>query len=207
LKRLLSTTTSMLLLIMLLCPQAHADDNGGYLTFKAGAFLPNGNGETSGDLKDYDTGFNVELAAGIKPAPYVAVEAAVGYYRTERSYNYNFDSTKPTDDTVSGIPLTLTIKGVIETEKADFFAGAGAGYYFCILDQETPTLNMTQHGNALGYHVLGGMDYKLSEQIAVGGEAKWFATKPKFENINAIGQKIEWEMGGTTLNLTAKYRF
>jgi outer membrane protein W len=202
-KRLFAPTAALLLTFA----TATAYAEGEYATFKAGGFLPNGNGSSTGDLKDYDTGLNVEVAAGFTLAPYVAIEAATGYFGTSRSYNYNFDSNLPTKDTVSGVPLTLSIKGIVGTERADFFAGAGAGYYFCILDQKTPTLNMTQHGNALGYHIVGGIDFKINEQWALGAEAKWFTTKPKFENIRAIGQKTEWEMGGTLMNLTVKYRF
>lgn len=202
-KRLIIMTTAMLLAGLVTI--AHAE--GEFATFKAGGFLPNGNGSATGSLKDYDTGFNIEAAAGFKPVPYVALEAATGFFRASRDYNYNFDSTKPTKDTASGVPITLSIKGIIGTERIDLFAGAGAGYYFCILDQRTPTLNMSQHGNALGYHVVGGIDYKFSEQWYFGAEIKWFVTKPKFENINALGQKVEWEMGGTNMNLTAKYHF
>ena len=193
--------------LLSICLSAPVFAAGEYATVKAGLFLPNGNGNSTGDLKNYDTGGHLELAAGFTPAQYIAVEAATGFYMSSRSYNYMNDATKPTKDSVYGVPLTLSVKGIYSTEKIDLFAGGGVGYYFVILNQKIPSNDVSQHGNALGYHVVGGIDYKYNEQWSWGAEVKWFATKPKFENINAPGQKVEWEMGGTVMNLTAKYHF
>ena len=202
-------TLSVLTCIWLSANQAYAEDM--YGSIKIGGFLPNGSGNSashSGGLKDFDTGFNLEASFGTYVAPYAALEASTGFYSSSRKIN---DAAYQEESKIYGVPVSLTIKGLISTEKADFYAGAGAGYYFTLLDKNSHFTNastsqsVSTHSNALGYHLVGGTDFKMNDLWSVGAEIKWFSTRPKFEDDG--GNKVEWEFGGTTLNLTAKYRF
>lgn len=192
-------------LLVLLCGAVSAQAEDTYLSVKVGGFLPNGKGDASsqGGLKDFDTGYNTELAIGFKPAPYAAIEVASGFYSAEKQDTVNGTSTKAT---IYGVPVTVTAKAILSASKADFFAGAGAGYYFGVLDQSSPARDSSTHGNALGYHIVGGFDYNVSQRYSLGADIKWFSTKPEFDANNS-GLKTEWELGGTTLNLGMKYKF
>jgi len=195
----------VVVLFVLICGVASAQAEDTYLAVKAGGFLPNGKGDATnqGGLKDFDTGYNMEVAIGFRPASYAAIEAASGFYTSERQDTVNGSSTKAT---IYGVPVTITAKGIIPLNKADFFVGAGAGYYFGVLDQSGQPRSSSSHGNALGYHIVGGFDYNISEHYSLGSEIKWFSTKPEFDANNS-GVKTKWELGGTTLGLGMKYKF
>jgi len=195
---------------MVVAATAPALASDAYFAVKAGGFLPNGKGDVNnqGGLKDFDTGFNGELAIGFKPAPYAAIEAGTGFYQAQRSIATAGFSEK---STIYGVPMTVTAKALLAMEKTQFFAGAGAGYYFGLLKRDqtvsATTTSSSTHGNALGYHVVGGFDYFLNDKWGIGAEIKWFACKPKFDDTTKPGTKAEWELGGTTMNLGLKYQF
>ncbi len=193
-------------LTALLFTSAHAENPYGVL--KIGAFLPNGKGNNQttqeGGLKDFDTGFNAEAALGFYLAPYAVIEVGTGYYRSVRSddiagINQSY--------TLGTIPIIATAKFVIDNDPFEFAVGAGAGYYFAAVDWEVANSTGSTHGTALGYHVVGSADYRLSETVSIGSEIKWHSAEPKIDlAIPGAGDR-KWEVGGTTLNLTAKYRF
>ena len=188
---------------------ALAEDS--YLALKVGGFLPNGKGDATsqGGFKDFDTGYDVEVAFGFRPATYAAIELGSGFYSTQRQITATALREKAT---AYGVPVTATVKGILNLEKTDLFAGAGAGYYFGVLTRDRtegtqPTQSSSSHGNALGYHLCGGFDYNLSDRYSVGAEIKWFSAKPKFDDATGTGNQVEWEFGGTVFNLGMKYKF
>jgi outer membrane protein W len=200
-------------MIIICCATSHADaGERAYLSLKGGGFLPNGN-----ELSDFDAGYNVEFAAGFRPAPYAAIELGSGYYYAERT---KIDNTITRKASVSGVPATVTVKGVASYNAIDIFAGAGAGYYFGLvnLDKYDSATQASEkrnsHSNALGYHVVGGFDYHLGKRWSLGAEIKWFATRQRFnlnpvtlDQVSPAGAKTTWEMGGTTMNLGVKFLY
>jgi opacity protein-like surface antigen len=191
------------LLLGALAATANADDS--YLALKGGGFLPNSKGSGGqGGLKDFDTGYNLEVAIGFRPASYAAIELGSGFYTTRR------DTNAPTGNekiSAYGVPVTATAKGVLTTGPVDIFAGAGFGYYFTLFDREIPNKKESMHSNALGYHLVGGVDYRLNEHYSLGTEIKWFSVKPEFDDFNTAGAKVKWDFGGTIFNIGMKYSF
>ena len=202
--------TSALGLTALLLTSAHAETPYGVL--KLGAFLPNGKGDTAptvvdeGGLKDFDAGFNVEAGVGFYAAPYAAFEFGSGYYRSERNDDTPAGNKKYTLGT---IPVTATAKFIIANDPFEFGIGAGVGYYFAAINYSDSSagLDKDTHGTALGYHVVGNADYRISESVSLGAEIKWISAKPKIDLLITGNGDKNWEIGGTFLSLTAKYRF
>lgn len=179
-----------------------------YAAVKIGAFLPNGRGGTQanqeGGLKNFDSGFNFEGGVGFYVAPYAIFEFGTGYYRAERSDNIAGTSQ---NYTLGTIPVTATAKYIISNDPFEFGIGAGAGYYFAAIDWEVANNSGSTHGTALGYHLVGNADYRLSEAVSIGAEIKWISAKPEIDlSLTGAGDK-KWEIGGTFLNLAAKFRF
>lgn len=188
---------------------AYGEEDATYLDVKGGIFMPNGN---SKGLKDFDTGYNVDVAVGVRPAPYAAVELATGVYSASAKIS---ETVGTRDMTAYGVPITLTAKAIANFKRLDIFAGAGAGYYFCFIDNKVnntsspPAIEESVHGGAVGYQVLAGGDYRIDDQWSVGVQFKWFSTRPELEvtNIDKVKTKDKWEFGGTNLNVGFKYNF
>ena len=204
-----------LLLSMLLIPlsvSGAAAADTGYFSFKGGSFLPNGSGGAT-SLKSFNTGYNTELALGFRPESYAALEIGTGLYSASGTVaDANSKSTK----TVYGIPITATAKAILDLKKAELFAGAGFGYYFAYINNHmdffnggTPSVQESSHGGALGYHLVLGADYKLSENFRLGADFKWFEAKPELELTDSqnVKSRAKWDVGGEVLNVGFKYLF
>jgi opacity protein-like surface antigen len=187
-----------------------------YLAVRAGMFLPNG--AESGDykgLKYFDTGYNVEVAAGYRPESYVALEVGTGVYGasgTVSTPEYTLDRT------ITGVPITLTAKGILEFEKMTLYAGAGIGYYQAFIDNKISIannpVNETGHGAAVGYQVAFDSEFRISPSWQAGASFRWFSARPEIEmkNIKTEPTRVEtttdkWEIGGVTLGVGVKYLF
>jgi hypothetical protein len=187
-----------------------------YLAARAGVFLPNGKGD--GDpqgFKYFDTGYAVDLVAGYRPESYVALEVGTGFYSASG------EVSKPgysIDRTAYGVPITVSVKGLLEFEKIMLAAGAGIGYYQGFISNKISfpgsPVDESNHGGALGYQLLLDAEFKVAPQWSVSGNVKWFTARPEIEmqNVNADGTSIgttkdEWEIGGTTISLGVKYIF
>lgn len=175
-----------------------------YFGMKAGMFMPNGK---SPGLSLFNTGYAVDLALGVRPANYAALEIGTGFFTTSG----DSDATGTQQDmTAYGVPVTLTAKGIMEFGPLDLFAGAGAGMYFCFVDNKIGNINENQHGSAPGYHVVAGAEYRINSKWNAGAEFKWFSTRPELKvrsnlGVDPIDEK--WEFGGTVLSLGVKYKF
>ena len=199
-----------------------AETDATYLGVKAGIFLPNGKGPSGGNsngLADFDTGYSFDLALGFKPAPYAAVELGTGFFTASADVGTTNWAQQMTG---YGIPVTLTVKGLLTLDRLDMFAGAGAGYYFSFINNKIDFLGArsnvdeSAHGGAVGYHVTAGADYRINDEWSAGIDFRWFSTKPELQLTNpelTLGgsqdprPKAKWEFGGTVLNAGVKYKF
>lgn len=57
---------------------------------------------------------------------------------------------------------------------------------------------------SFGYHILGGIDCNISENIAIGVDAKWFNTTANYSNKGVSFN--DYNIGGTVVRLGLKYR-
>jgi outer membrane protein W len=199
------------LLVPLAVSSAAAADRG-YFSVKGGSFLPNGKGGAA-SLTSFNSGYSAEVAVGYRAENYAALEIGTGLYSASSEVsNADLSSKK----TLYGVPVTATAKAILDLEKLELFAGAGLGYYFAFIDND---LNFTQgslapvkessHGSALGYHLVLGGDYKVSERFRLGADFKYFVAKPELELTDAQNVKVrsKWDVGGTLVNVGLKYLF
>lgn len=195
--------STMLLMPPVLCAESN------YLVVKGGAFLPNGEGTaTQGGLNDFNTGYDVSIGVGYHPAPYAAVEASVGVYAVERTNSSLSASSRQEDTTkVQGVPVTLLLKGVLNADPFELAIGAGGAYVYASVENTVRNISETAHGSALGYVVTGSADYSINERVGIGAEIRWFSAKPTIDLPLTEGTSTRWDVGGTTLSVTGKYRF
>lgn len=201
---------------ILMAGAAQAADST-YLAARAGVYLPNGrDGGNYKGFKYFDTGYDVDVAAGYRPVSYAAFEVGTGLYTASGKVS---NTGYTIDRTAYGVPITLTAKGIIEVERIMLSAGAGIGYYQAFMSNKIdvagqPSVDESNHGGALGYQAVFDVDFKVTDKWAVGSNFKWFSARPEIEmkNINAARTNMEttkdkWEVGGVTVNLGVKYSF
>ncbi len=58
--------------------------------------------------------------------------------------------------------------------------------------------------SALGFHIVGGIDFYFSEKVAIGLDVKWFRVEPEFD-IDGNKEKVNY--GGIIYNAGLKIRF
>jgi len=199
---------------------------GGYFSLKGGILDPR---------YGYDTGYNGEVAIGVKVNPYFIIDIGGGYYTTEKEilnvqgYGYKYEMK----ETYSLIPITLTFKGNVPVGegKAEIYGGGGLGYYLAKREyeekREEPRYRYTYYypyyttyteeesdsyasdANALGYHAVVGCDFNVSKNFALGIEGKWFYVEPKFdyEIFGVTYKDMPLPMGGWIFNAGLKIRF
>jgi len=204
-----------LLLSCLLIPlsvSAAAAEDTGYFSVKGGSFLPNGSGGAY-SLKSFDTGYGAELAIGFRPESYAALELGTGLFSSSGTVTTADSSSSKT---IYGIPITATAKAILDLKKSELYAGAGFGYYFAFIDNKVdffnnslPSVQESSHGGALGYHLVVGGDYKVSDRFRLGADFKWFEAKPELELTDSQGIKTraKWDIGGEVINVGFKYLF
>jgi outer membrane protein W len=210
-KSLASIFVTMILIILFSVTNAFAQESS-YFALKGGIFSPNS--EEKG-LKDFDTGYNIEVAYGYKVNPNFAIEAGIGKYSSEYSESgyvevdgwlYPGSITL----TASAIPITLTLKGIapLSYGKVELYGGGGIGYYLSTMEAKVTIGGYSESeswdASALGFHLVGGGDFYVSEKVALGLEVKWFQVKPEFDY---DGYKEKTNLGGTIFNAFLKFRF
>lgn len=209
------TVTVAATAVTLFCAGTALAADSTYLSAKGGIFLPNGrDGADYKGFKFFDTGYSVDLAAGYRPEPYVALEVGSGFYSASGKET---KASRTVDRTAYGVPITLTAKGILEVEKLVLSGGGGIGYYFGFLDSTltdlaAPTNNVSEsnHGGALGYQVVADVDFRISDRWTAGAGFKWFSARPEIEMTDTttlVRTKQKWEFGGMVMSLGAKYSF
>lgn len=103
------------------------------------------------------------------------------------------------------IPNTVTITPVVVTvgyrqptnNRFVGFAGGGVGWH--VLEEESPALaNGSVREGHVGYHVAGGVEYRVARFLWLAGEVQWAAV-PDGLGETGIGAVFdETELGGTT---------
>ncbi len=149
------------------------DKKGGYILIKPGVYIP------QGDLKDkdFDTGFSGELVVGNYYTPNLALEAGVGYFRTEASKSgEGFNE----EDDIWVVPVTVSFKGVLPFKGFELNAGGGGGIYFANINAKGNTssgsFDNDGHAVAFGGHVLAGANVDITPKVILGVEGKYILT-------------------------------
>jgi len=166
-----------------------------YLTFKGGGFFPDV--RVDGRSLDFDIGTGAELGYGIRPLPYVAAEATIGYYETD----YLRDDPNLTHDyaadpfySLSVVPMALTAKAIAPFTIADIYLLGGGGMQYLMAkkrisaDQELEDDDLTA---ALYYG--GGIAFKL------GGAGSFAIEVKRIEQLKSTMMGSSFDISGTFL--------
>jgi len=188
------------LLILALPVSSHAQEKkSGYITFKPGAYIPQGDLEDKG----FDSGFNGEIAVGTYYSPNLALEAGIGYMHAEgKKSGADF---KETDD-LWVVPVTITAKGVWPFRGGEFDIGGGLGAYFANVDvdgtnAQTGSYSGDDNSVVFGGHGVAGISMDMSEKMFLGVEGKYiFTSGAKF-----FGQDVD--LNGFTVTGVIGLRF
>ena len=135
--------------------------------------------------------------------PNLALEAGVGYFRTESSQS-GTDFTE--DDAIWVLPVTITIKGVIPFRGGEVNAGVGPGLYFANLEANgTSTVSgdysHDAHSTVIEGHAVVGLNFDITKKIFNGAEGKYAVTT----GAHMLGTKIK--LDGFTVSGVLGFRF
>jgi len=199
----ISIILALLFLCFIMTGYSFAQERSNYLTFKGGVFVP------TDDLDDYDfdNGFNTEVAYGHKFTPNAAFEAGLGLYVTKADYDgVVLGMTVREEDTISVVPLTASVKGIIPAGIVEIYGGAGAGIYFATLRSELTIAGSTDtfrdSDAVLGFHVMAGVNFNINRKFFFGLEGRRIWTgEAEFEGtVLGVPVRPKTDLSGYTVS-------
>jgi len=202
----------MVLVLTILVPLcASAQNEKGYLTAKPGLYSPQ-----ASDRKDFDTGFNGEIALGYQPNPNFAAEMGLGYFNTKvgwseagRVHGIRYRATA--EGRIEVVPVTLTLKGIYPIDKWELFVLGGIGGYFVFGDLKakikTKDLSISGTSNEtdtiFGGHLGLGVHYNITPTLFVGVEGKYLWTRYTELEREVFNVRVEREFNLEGIQATA----
>lgn len=208
----------MVLILIILVPfNVLAQNEKFYLTAKPGIYSPQTN-----DLKDFDTGFNGEIALGRQFNKNFAAEMGLGYFNTKgkESFAGTIDTITYrviADSKINIIPVTLTLKGIYPINKWDLFALGGIGAYFVSGDLK---LNIAANGMSFsdtaedkdtifGAHFGLGLHYNITPKFFLGLESKylWAGDAKLKDTLYGVPVEAKFNLNGILATAVIGVRF
>jgi opacity protein-like surface antigen len=165
-----------------------------------GAFAP-----TQSYLYGFGTGFDGELGLGYRFVRNVAVEGAVGYFRSKQIQD-PVVVWGPGNELLTVVPVTGTVRVILPLGRAEISVLAGLGLYFARLDEDViylPSYHVTSTDTTLGAHVGAGFSVQLTPPVSLGADVRYVIASPKFPKISDATMHIE----GLRLDAVLAYRF
>lgn len=105
-----------------------------------------------------------------------------------------------TENTVRITPLQGTV-GFRDARSSNAIGYAGAGVGLHVLEESSPALLETVRQRHVGFHVLGGAEYRLAPFVWLAGDVQW-TTVPKGLGPPGIGPTFdETDLGGTAFRV------
>lgn len=148
---------------------------------KAGGYFP--------ATKAFEPGTGIDLAYSIKPLPYAAVDAAIGYYRAENG----------AAGFISTIPLTISARAILPLQYINFYTGGGVGTYFKMAGGTTEI--PSDHSEfSTGYHANAGIEFTASPTLSLLLEGKYVSVNQGTFRAYNIKHGGIFTYGGFSLN-------
>lgn len=211
---ILKYVLSTVVLVSMFHGMASAEDKGrsNYVRLSSGFYQP------AGDLDDagYDSGVDISFLFGRYFGKYLVLEGGFGFFYTDNE----FTGTTPVagfyieEDTVGILSVAATAKGVYPIGRLELFGGAGIGGYFVSLDADVTSSNLgdmnTDDDDAvLGFHVVAGFNFNITERFLIGGEFRYLWTDDVeiTDRIADIPVRLQGDLNGYSVNLTFGFRF
>lgn len=204
--RILIVLTMMGLLFI---PSVGFSEGDNYFAFRGGQISP--------DESGYDSGTHIEAAFGSSISEGFIVEGAIGQYSSEYSDSgwdafWGFYSEV---DEISVTYLSATFKRAMRpSDVLELYGGGGIGYYMAEFDGKLAVAgvgsdSMTSDDSVVGFHIVAGLNYDISEKIFIGFEGKIIkADDASFTGeIFGIPVELEGDLGGTSMLFAIGTRF
>ena len=120
-------------------------------------------------------------------------------FRVIASGDQLFRTTIPNAVTITPILLTVGYRQPT-TNRLVGFVGGGAGWH--LLEEESPTLagGSIREGH-IGYHVAGGVEYRVAPFMWLAGEAQWAGVPDGLAETGIGAVFDETDLGGTTFRV------
>ena len=149
-----------------------------YVVLKGGVFYP------QGDVKEFSTGFNGEIAYGFKLHPNIAIEAGGGYLKSSLDKTgYTATGAFPIAHSydVYTIPITVAVKGIFSPAKnLEIYGMLGAGAYYVSMEDTAYVKNtrfsLSDSTTVFGGFLGAGATYDITDKVFLGLEAKYHYT-------------------------------
>lgn len=210
--------SSVLLCLMLLVaiPVRAQEEGSGYLIIKAGAVYPDMSRKEN--ISDYEADMDFQVGAGVRAGRNVAAEFLLGYTKVDGSgdgqceRNGNIYQCEQKDEMYI-IPLTATIKAVFPVDLEEIvepYFGGGLGIYVVGSDltTEIPALQREDLSSsdevAFGYHLVGGVNFRITPTMNMGLDLKWFYVRPRFSYDEG---EYKQRLSGLSLYLSLAFSF
>ena len=169
---------------------------GQYFTLKGGGFFPEIS--VDGHKTHFDVGTGAEIGYGLKPLPYVAVEATIGYYEADHISDHPDYFHDPVY-LLSVVPMSLTAKLIAPVGFAEIYALGGAGMHYLIAKKRyaatasnTPVLDVDDDDVTTGFHYGGGVALNLGS-ASLGIEVR------RIEGVKSTIVGNSFDISGTCL--------
>ena len=185
-------------------PSAHAADmSGSYLAAKVGIYAPQGDA-----LKDFDTGFNGELALGYRKN-ISALELEVGYFETKGKGTIVASGPPPVfvpgDVELWVIPIALNYKIFFPVGTFEPFGEVGAGVYVANAELSGGGLSFSDRRTSAGVHVGLGANVNITQKLFLGIEGRYLWAE---EHDFVLGQiPVSVKIDGVIATANVGYRF
>lgn len=150
-------------LVCLVPAVALAQNPPNAVTLKAGVYVPQAD-----EVDEFDSGFNAEISFTRYFHPNFAFELGVGYFMSEDD---------PGNE-LTGIPITLNLKGVYPIGGVEIYALAGLGAYYVKFENSPGTFD--ENDTVLGWQLGVGANFNITPVVFIGAEGKYFWAKPDF---------------------------
>ena len=133
--------------------------------------------------KSFEPGNGIDLVYSVRPIPYAALEASIGYYRAESG----------TTAFLSAIPLTVSAKAILPVQYFNIYAAGGAGTYYKMaggldgLPNHSTELPSDHSEFSLGYHANAGVEYPATGGLTLFLDGKYvYVNQGKFRSYDNI---------------------
>lgn len=154
------------------------------LFVKLGAIIPQ-----SDALDGYDNGLALEAGVGFQLSPYVGVDVGIGRFAMSVS-DSGFDPILgfvTVEEEVSAIPLTASLRLTAPAGGLDLYGLVGGGLYFMSISDDVSTdfdsVSVSDDDTSFGFHLGAGFAARLSPQVSLGAEVKYFMTSADFYGV------------------------
>ena len=177
-----------------------------------------GMNEFLGDMDDadLDMGGDIGAAYGRYLTPYLVLEAAVDFFGSDRDVRGSTSTagSYKREESIGVMGLLATIKGDFPVGPLRIFGGGGVGFYMLFLNAEIGTtylgdLDTDEYDSVFGVHAVAGVTYDITQRFFAGLQAlyRWTDDIDIDETVGTVPVRLEGDLNGYTVNLTAGFRF